>query len=227
MSIPAYGPRAEYIGTGALDEYTFDFKVFSLSDLIIRVTDETFTKVFEVDGNDTTYLESVSFDSKNGGGTVTLKSDLTIDYHLTILCANDTPTQDSQFRNKSDFSLSNFEAALDALEAQIQRVAYLAQRSLRIGDDLVDAEPFDAKLQVVSTSQGIQDNVGKAVIVGPDNASLILAAQSSFLIAVQPAAVTPLDPFVGKVAFTSAFILAVYNGTSWVKALDGTTPVVF
>ena len=95
MALSNYDVRSEYIGTGSLTDYTFDFKIASLTHLKVRVTDSAYLETFDVDGNDTTYLDSVTFDAVQGGGTVSLASVLPSGSFLTILLANDEPLQES------------------------------------------------------------------------------------------------------------------------------------
>ena len=44
---------------------------------------------------------------------------------------------------------------------------------------------------------------------------------------VQGAGVTPSTTQPGATCYTSTFILAVYTGSAWVRAADGSTPVTF
>lgn len=199
MTIPAFDVRSEYVGNGSLAEYSFDFRITSLDELKIRVTDSLFVLQYEIDGNDTTYLSDVDFSVRNGGGTITFKSNLTSGYLLTILYADDDPIQETVFKDNSDFTLSRFEAALDVLGGQIQRIAYMAQRAWKIGDDLVDslAAQFDTRIPIVSTNTAVQDNRNKVVCIGTDNKSLALgpsvvdlAAEASAAAASAAAAAT-------------------------------------
>lgn len=226
MSIPNYDVRSEYVGAGNQSQYSFDFKIASLNDIIIEVTDSLYNIIFKVDGNDTTFLSSVDFDSVNGGGFVNLASTLTIDYLLTIILAPDQPTQLSEFRNKASFTLRSFENALDALAGDIQRLAYLTKRSLKLDDRLSDLESFDTTIPIVSTNTVVQSNVGKTVVVGADNKSLALGP-TAYAINIYPSGQSPLGPVAGTLAITSTFILAVYSGSAWVRASDGVTSVIF
>jgi len=137
--IPQYAPRAEYVGDGATDEYTFDFKVADLEHLLIIQSTSLGVETFRVRGSDTTYLTSVDFDTIDGGGTVTLVTDVPLNSKLAILLANDEPLQEAEFKNKADFSLSRIEAALDVLAGAIQRLTFLANRSLKADQLLTDA----------------------------------------------------------------------------------------
>ena len=172
MSIASYLVRSEYTGNGTLASYTFNFKIASTSHIIVMVTNATFVTTFRVRGTDVTYLTSVTFDAVAGGGTVVLASNLPSGHFLTILLANDEPLQASEFKNKSDFTLSRFESALDVQAGAIQRLAYLVDRSLKISDSVKDAQTFDPTIPIHNTTVGTENNVDKVFCVGDDNASL-------------------------------------------------------
>ena len=225
--ISAYTPRNEYVGNLVPQtEYSFDFPITDPSQIAIIVTDNLFNPIFSVRGTDTVNLTSVVINS-NGGGFVNLATALPDNYFLTLLLANDAPVQGTTFRAQGDFTLKTFEAVADYAIAAIQRLAYLASRSLRIGDNLQISQPFNNLIPVNSTNPGVQNNVGLALVIGSDNKSVTLAPQGSIGVPVQQAGVTPTSPVKGQQAYNSVFILAVYTGTVWVKAADGTTPVVF
>lgn len=174
MSRSEFVVRSEYIGTGLLSAYTFDFKITALSQLLILVTNASFVKTFEVRGDDVTYLTSVTFSNRDGGGTVNLTTALPSGHHLTILLADDAPEQPYEFRDKGDFTLRRFEDALDVLGGAIQRLSYLASRSLKISDSLIDAEPFDPTVPIFTTDDLDIDNSDKILAIGDDNASIKL-----------------------------------------------------
>lgn len=65
-------------------------------------------------------------------------------------------------------------------------------------------------------------------LINPSPASFSVVTMTGLLnVKVQGAGVTPTGAVAGSVAFTSAFILAVYNGSAWKRASDGTTAVTF
>lgn len=169
MARSQYAPRAEYVGAGNLSAYTFDFKITSLDQLKIGVFTDLFVKTFEVDGNDTTYLTSVTYDAVNGGGTVNLVTNLPSNHSLCILLANDEPTQDSEFKNKGDFTLERFESALDEIDGQVQRLAYLSKRSFKLWDGFKDTETFNTELPISTTVVANQNNENKVLIVNSTN----------------------------------------------------------
>ena len=139
MAVSEYLVRSEYVGTGSVAEYTFDFKIANLEHLLIVQSTDLLVETFRVRGSDTTYISSVDFDAVEGGGTVTLVSNLPNTHNLAIILANDEPLQASEFKNKADFTLSRFEAALDVLGGAMQRVAYLCNRALKLPEEMLDA----------------------------------------------------------------------------------------
>lgn len=145
MSIPIFDVVSQYIGAGNLAAYTFDFMITDPSQIIVVVTDNTGVQIERVNGNDTTFLNGVTFDPVNGGGTVNLLANLPVNYNIYLILAGDSPVQLSQFRNKGSFDLFRFEKALDALASFVQRCAYLAQRSVKL-NDIDQSGAFDPTL---------------------------------------------------------------------------------
>jgi len=135
--------QSEYLGAGNLDEYTFDFKISDLTELLVIEIDDTGVETQRVRGDDVVYISSVSFDANDGGGTVTLAADLPTDYRLILMLAPDEPTQAFEFKNKFDFTLKRVEDALDYMAGVFQRLTYRAERSVQLheGDDVADFDP--------------------------------------------------------------------------------------
>lgn len=213
--LSTYDVREEYVGTGTLSDYTFDFKIASLANIIVLVTSDTFVETFRVDGNDLTFLTGVDFDSVNGGGTVHLTSNLPNTHRLTILLANDMPLQSSEFKNKNDFTLKRFEDALDVQAGAIQRLAYLANRSLKISDSVVDSQTFDPTVPVHSTNTVEEDNAGKILLIGADNASIELGPTIGDLnAAAASAAAAAISEANAAASAAAAAASAVTSGNS-------------
>lgn len=145
MSIEGFGYKEQWIGTGDTAEYTFDFKIFANSHLYFYLQDQLGNILAQFDGDDTDYIAQISFDPVNGGGTITLASDLDNQFILTAFMANDFPDQPTAFPNKLSFTLEAIEAALDYITTWGQRVAYLTQRSVKL-HDLDDIDNFDMTL---------------------------------------------------------------------------------
>jgi hypothetical protein len=156
MSRTTYAPKESYTGNGATSAYTFDFKVEAKTQLLVVVLDDTGVEVERVRGNDLVYLSSVTLNT-GGGGTVNLVANLTTDYTIYLLLANDTPTQVYEFRNKNSFTLKRFEDALDFILGAVQRLTFLSLGSLRISDT-DDETLFDAQLP-----EGVASN-GEAIL---------------------------------------------------------------
>lgn len=143
MSIPINLTHEEFLGAGNLNEYTFDFKITSLDQLLVVVLDDAGLEVQRVTGEDATYIDSVEFDSVEGGGTVTLIDNLETDYRIFLFLAADDPVQTSRFKDKGRFSLESFEQAYDILTCFIQRAMFYAKRSIKLydTDSLDDFDP--------------------------------------------------------------------------------------
>lgn len=143
--IEGFDVKEQALGQGDSNVFTFDFKIFSLTDLLIYIQNTSGTIVQKIRGDDTSFISGVTFDSAAGGGTVTLIDNLTDEYTITMMLANDLPAQPSSFPNKGAFTLDALEAALDYLAAALQRVAWVSQRSMRM-HDLDDIDSFDPTL---------------------------------------------------------------------------------
>lgn len=178
MSRPTYTVKETYTGTGVLAEYTFSFKIESTSHLLVIEVDALGDERLRVRGNDSlyvagvdgdgepillNYLTTIEFDAINGGGTITLSSPLASGHKLIILLANDAPTQDFEFRNKTSFTLRRFENALDAILGAVQRLTYRAKQAFRI-HDLDDENEFNPQLP-----PGISDpqNANRLIVINP------------------------------------------------------------
>ena len=150
MSIPNYQPRSDYIGTGLVSSYTFDFKVNNASQIKVVKTDDTNVLVWEVSGDDLNYISSVDIND-DYGGQVNLIDPLETDYNLYIILDANEPTQTKNFKARKYWSLEQFEAAFDAVVLQLQAVAYLAKRTPILGkmvpQSQADAFNFDIELE--------------------------------------------------------------------------------
>jgi hypothetical protein len=137
------------------------------------------------------FLESATFNPVEGGGSITLIDNLSTDHVLLILLANDLPTQEFQFRNKTSFNLRRFESALDALSGQIQRLSYRAKQAFRFHDleDEEDTDSFNPQFAPRTEESGGRffrikdDNTG--VEYGPTLEEIIDAAVMAALLAIR------------------------------------------
>lgn len=135
MARPNFDVDEVYIGANNNDVYSFDFKIEDITHLLVVVYDATGEEVHRVRGDDTTeFLLNTQFNPVAGGGHVILQANLPNLWEMHLLLANDAPTQPSEFKDKFSFTLARFEAALDFLAGAVQRLAYLAGRSMRLSE---------------------------------------------------------------------------------------------
>lgn len=170
MSIPEFRVKEQWLGTGLLTDYTFDFTIQDLTHLLLILQNSAGVEVARFRGDDTTYLSGVVFDAKNGGGTVSLLAALQDEYVITALLAPDAPTQPSEYKGKFSFSLELFELAMDRVVCQIQRLAYLVNRSLKLSD-LDDATVFNMTLP-----PNAKGNVGAAITINDTGTGIAYGA---------------------------------------------------
>lgn len=145
MSIPEFNVKEQWLGTGLVTDYTFDFTIHDPTHILMIIQDGFGNEVVRFRGDDVVNLAGFTFDPKNGGGTISLAVVLADQYVLTALLAPDAPAQTSEFRGKFSFTLEALELALDIIVCQIQRLAYFAGRSLKLSD-LDDIDGFSMVL---------------------------------------------------------------------------------
>lgn len=185
MARPIFEIKEQYLGTGALADYTFDFKIGEADEILLIMLDASGVEVARQRGNDTTILvRSIVFDDENGGGTVTLLANLVTDYTLIMLLANDAPTQPFEFRSKGSFTLRAFENALDWVAGAVQRVSWLSNRSIRM-NDIDEGSDFDPQLPAgLQANRVIMVNpTGTGLVQGPTPAELAQASSDASAVA--------------------------------------------
>lgn len=170
MSIEEFNVKEQWLGTGLLSEYTFDFTIQDPSHLLLILQNAAGDEVTRFRGDDRTYLSGIVFYPKDGGGIVTLLNPLTDQYVITALLAPDAPTQPSEFKGKFAMTLELFEYALDRIVCQVQRLAYLAARSMKLSD-LDDVTAFDMTLPPKITTKA-----GATIVVNPNGNGLAYGA---------------------------------------------------
>jgi hypothetical protein len=199
MSRSTYTVKHTYTGTGALSAYTFDFKITSLSHLLVIELDDTGVETQRVRGTDVTYLSSVTYDAVDGGGTVNLAANLTTDYTLILLLADDAPVQNYEFSNKTSFTLKRFEHALDNIVGAVQRLTYRGKQAFKL-NDADDSDTFDTELPA-----GAADSIDCLIQVNATGDGLMFGPEVSDL-----ATVTYVNTAIGGAAATDA--TALVNG---------------
>lgn len=217
MSIEGFGYKEQFIGTDDSSSYEFDFKIFSPSHLHIYVQDQLGNILQDIAGDDTTFIAGVAFDPIEGGGTINLVNNLPNAFTMTVFLANDYPDQPTEFANKTSFTMEAIEGGLDFLAAWGQRIAYLAQRALRL-HDLDDIDSFDMRLPMgLSGSPAgvlVVNDAGDGWAIGPSfdtmtveiNAATLAcaAAEVQAVNSAQAAANSDADALAAKLAAQAA-----------------------
>lgn len=185
MSRDTYVPKHKYTGNNLLAEYTFDFKITNLNQLLVVVADLSGQELYRVRGTDTvTFLSHVDFNPIDGGGKIYLLATLPLNWKLQILLADDAPVQQQRFRDKTSFTLRKFEEALDFVMGVVQRLTYRSSQSIKI-HDLDDETTFNPQLPPdIANQQGrmiIVNSTGDGVDYGMSQAELSSAISSSGL----------------------------------------------
>lgn len=202
MAIQGFDYKEQVLGTGDATQYTFDFLIQDPTHLLIWVQDSAGKIVGSYRGDDITFLAGLIFDAKNGGGTVTLVSNLADAYVMTMFLANDAPDQPSSFPNKFSFTLEAIEAALDYIASWGQRIAYLAQRSVKM-HDVDDIDLFDPTLPVNPAG-----NPGGVLSVKTDGTGFEFAVTTQNIIAVTNSTAAASAAAAAASAATAASLVA-------------------
>jgi len=174
MARPNYQVKQSYTGTGSLATYSFPFKIEDPLHLLIIEISNTGIETQRVRGDDNVYLSSLTFDSVNGGGSVTLAANLQAGYKLNLILANDAPTQPYEFTDKNSFKVKRFEMALDFILGAVQRLASRASKTVRI-NEADDETVFNPELPPVVNGSGklikVKDD-GSGLEFGPASSSV-------------------------------------------------------
>lgn len=192
MTISSQDRKAgPYIGAGTTTSFTFAFKVFAATDLLVVQTDtELGTESTLVLNTD--YTVSLNPDQNaNPGGSVVLASVLAIGFNLTITSSLEY-LQPTDLTNQGGFYPSVITNALDRLTIFCQQLADAADRSLKVAVSTPGG--VTTTLPVPVANKLIQWNTTATGLQNADPASL------ATLVAYGTA---QADVFVGDGAWTS------------------------
>ena len=193
MTIPSENRRNDYIGNGALDTYSYTFKI----------TDESDIKVFQRDTDDVETPLTLNVDytvtgvgGLNGGSIVLTAGNLTTDYHLTIR-RDSNLSQQTDIRNQGDFYPEVHEDTFDHLAAVDQTQQAEIDRSVKVSETY----PIDVELPGPLADKIIGWNgAGDALVnIDPGSVALAIPADGS----VTPAKIQSGLPFL----FPETFVL--------------------
>lgn len=217
--IEGFDVKDQALGTGDNNVYTFDFKIYDPTDLLIYVQDGSGNIVEKIRGDDTSYLQGLVFDTDEGGGTLTLAADLPDTFVLTMLLAPDLPDQPTAFPDKTSFTLNILEGALDFLASAIQRAAYLAQRAVVL-HDLDDITAFDPTLPL-----GIGNEPGGIISVKSDGSGFEVVVTTGMIASAQAyATMAAASATAAASSATSAAASAVAAAAAAAAAQSGVFP---
>lgn len=157
-----------FTGNGSTTAFPFTFKVFGHSDLAVIQADLLDVETTLVLGSDYSVALNADQDA-NPGGTVTLSTALTTDYHL-VINSNVPDTQETDLTNMGGFYPETVNDALDRLTIQIQQLRAVVNRSITLP---VTAEDGDFTLPLPEANQLIAWNGEADGLVNMDPAELV------------------------------------------------------
>lgn len=157
-----------FTGNGSTTAFPFTFKVFEHSDLLVIQSDDLDVETTLVLDSDYSVTLNADQDA-NPGGTVTLSTALTTDYHL-VIDSNVPDTQETDLTNMGGFYPETVNDALDRLTIQIQQLRAVVNRSITLP---VTAEDGDFTLPLPEANQLIAWNATADGLVNYDPEELI------------------------------------------------------
>jgi hypothetical protein len=167
MSVPNTTQRADYTGSGTTGPFTFNFKIFSESQLLV-------IKTYVVSDADTTLALTTDYTVSGVGedsGSITLTSALAVGYTLTIL-RNVDYLQEAVFGSQRQQNARTWEDTFDhsrMLDLQLKRQL---DGAIKLPDS-EDADDFDMTLPKSS------DRAGKLLVCDDDGNIDVIASASS------------------------------------------------
>lgn len=174
MTVSAQNCRNDYIGTGVLAEYDYNFKIFDEEDLLLSVSDLSGNEYDLVIGTDYT-VDGVG--DKNGGSITLVNNSqawltggfLTSDFNFTIR-RSPPLTQETDIRNQGDFYADVHEDEFDTLVMQLQSLQDQIDRCWKMAETM-GPELFDPTIPASLKGQSgvvvMTDAIGGSLIPGP------------------------------------------------------------
>ena len=173
MTIPSENNRNDFIGNGALDTYSYTFKITSESDI----------KLAQRDTNDVETILTLNVDytvtgvgALNGGTIILTAGNLPTDYHLTARRDSDL-TQQTDVRNQGEFLPEIHEDTFDHLASVDQTQQSEIDRCVKLSETY----PIDVELPGPQADKALMWNsAGDALInVAPGSVALATPADGS------------------------------------------------
>lgn len=126
-------PRNDYTGNGSTATYSYTFRIFDATDLLVVKTTTAGVATSLVYPTDYT----VTGVNKNAGGTITLTAGNLASGESLVIKFNRTPRQSTDLRNQGSFFPETHESKFDELTRYIQSLHEIAARSIRQPDNEV------------------------------------------------------------------------------------------
>lgn len=174
MTIPATTRRAgPYDGNDSATSFSFAFKVFADTDVLVTVADSDGVETELV--LDTDYSVTLNGDQDvSPGGSITypLSGDPLATGETLVIVGNIDYDQQAELPNGGNFNATVIEQQLDRMAMQIQQLAELVERGLRLSVTSSDRDP---ELPPPSANDVIGWNASATGLVNVDPATLISA----------------------------------------------------
>ncbi len=204
-----YDTRSLAVGDGIITQIEFDFLITKKSDLLISLV-ESGQATLTYRGDDTTFLSNVTFDSVEGGGTVTLLAVLPAGKTLYIDLDVQEPDQPNAFRIVNNYltSFRAIERAMDYVATQIQTLSRWKEQSVKLPRH-IDPANFDptvpeamvgdlTNVVMVTNDAGTGWKVGPSVVSLAGWAASAIAAAAAALVSQNAAAASAAAALVSE-----------------------------
>lgn len=228
MTISSTTSRNDYTGTGAVDTYSYTFKIFVDADLLVTTQDLNDTETTLALTTDYT----VTGAGDDSGGTIVLVAGNLTSGHKITIRRNRAIKQTTDIRNQGDFFAETYEDALDSQIMIDQKQQDELDRSVKTPETVTSSD-FDPELPA-----GIDGAISKAPITnvtgdawapvanwpsaGNISAAEGFAAAAALSAAAAAAAAGTLSPY-GINNLGLATSVAASALTIELKGADGTT----
>ncbi len=139
MTITTSSARNDYIGTGALDTYSYTFLIFLATDLVVTRTDTGGVEVTLLLNTDFTVT---GVEDPNGGTIVLTAGNLATNFELTIRRVRPL-AQNTDIRNQGDFFPEVHEDSFDNATMVDQQQQDAIDRSVKLPVSVIPVTDFD------------------------------------------------------------------------------------
>lgn len=161
-----------FLGTGAVSEYPFDFKVFAAADLLVVMADENGADTELVLNSDYTVTLNADQDA-SPGGEITLTTPLPVD-HVLVITSDMEALQPTDLTNQGGFYPEVVEDSLDRQTILIQQLKEQVSRALKVSitsDAAATPDALIAELQEAITNASASAAAAAASAVNAEDSA--------------------------------------------------------